>query len=183
MGNVAGNFWRKMTGPRPIRGDESSIRTRQSRQSQNNRARARNSSSINEQLTRPLLQQNKNTRQRTNVKAIQPIQPNQLTHSGRLSIKQRNQEATFERSSIKSHADKIQQQNNPVSPASSVVQPTLPITSNHNQNQRENRPQVVAQPQEYPIQHKMNVYCFKKSRNIIQIHQRHATTCANVLNK
>ena len=33
------------------------------------------------------------------------------------------------------------------------------------------------------IRHKMNLYCFKKSRNIIQIHQRHATTCANVLNK
>lgn len=184
MGNtVAGNFWRKMTGPRPVRRDESR-RNQQSRQSQNTRVRARNSSSINEQLRRPLLQQTNNTGQRPNVKAIQPIQ---LPHSGRRSsINHRGQQATFERSSIKSHADEIQQQNNPVSPASSVVQPTLPITSNnHIQNQRENRPQVVAQPQEYPkiIQHKMNVYCFKKSRNIIQIHQRHATTCANVLNK
>ena len=33
------------------------------------------------------------------------------------------------------------------------------------------------------IRSKMNLYCFKKSRNIVQIHQRHATTCANVLNK
>ena len=33
------------------------------------------------------------------------------------------------------------------------------------------------------IRSKMNIYCFKKSRNIVQIHQRHATTCANVLNK
>ena len=33
------------------------------------------------------------------------------------------------------------------------------------------------------IRRRMNVYCFKKSRNIVQIHQRHATTCANVLNK
>jgi len=41
----------------------------------------------------------------------------------------------------------------------------------------------VRSTEQQNIRHKMNVYCFKKSRNIIQIHQRHATTCANVLNK
>ena len=51
-------------------------------------------------------------------------------------------------------------------------------------NQSQNNPSVAQpQPTVSEIRHKMNVYCFKKSRNIIQIHQRHATTCANVLNK
>lgn len=62
-----------------------------------------------------------------------------------------------------------------------VSSPNLVRVSNR-QNQTTSFVQLP-QPLTPEIRHKMNVYCFKKSRNIIQIHQRHATTCANVLNK
>ena len=57
-------------------------------------------------------------------------------------------------------------------PARATVGPAIATTS-----------PVAPQLDIHEIRRRMNVYCFKKSRNIVQIHQRHATTCANVLNK
>ena len=63
----------------------------------------------------------------------------------------------------------------PVGPNKNMSSPPIQPIQQTTSQVRSNDQQI--------IRHKMNLYCFKKSRNIIQIHQRHATTCANVLNK
>lgn len=171
MGNTGlGKFWSKMTGEPP-----------RNRRAQNN-------------LERPLLlNTNSSNQDRTNNSSLnrrrlrtntQPIQRNVSPIQGVLP---RGPERK-NRGSARATGGPARATGGPAIATGQVRANDGPAIATGGPERANDSPAEIASPttqQLSPeqIRRKMNIYCFKKSRNIVQIHQRHATTCANVLNK